>query len=127
MAKDQTKPLAPAAIKADRDALAAIKGMTGYASAKPEYGLTQLEASETALVAAEDNYTQKEAAFKAARDGQVAAQWAFHNDIIGGKQQVVGKFGDDSDEAQAVGLTKKSERAKPKRKKTGGNTPIKPG
>ena len=41
--------------------------------------------------------------------------------------QVIGKFGDDSDEAQAVGLTKKSERAKPKRKKTGGNTPIKPG
>ena len=57
----------------------------------------------------------------------MAAQWAFHNDIIGGKQQVIGKFGDDSDEAQAVGLTKKSERAKPKRKKTEGNTPTKPG
>ena len=126
MAKDQTKPLAPVAIKADRDALAAIKGMTGYASAKPEYELTKLDDGETALADAEDDYTQKEGAFKASRDALVAAQWAFHNVIIGGKQQVVGKFGDDSDQAQAVGLKKKSERAKPKRKSSGGNPPPKP-
>ena len=94
----------------------------------PVYSLHSTQNSgEPFFLLRSSGYTQKEAAFKAARDGQVAAQWAFHNDIIGGKQQVVGKFGDDSDEAQAVGLTKKSERAKPKRKKTGGNTPIKPG
>lgn len=53
----------------------------------------------------------------------VAAQWAFHNVILGAKQKVVAKFGDDSDEAQAVGLKKKSERAKPKRKPSGGTPP----
>jgi phage-related protein len=39
----------------------------------------------------------------------MAAQWAFHNMILGGKKQVVAQYGDDSDQAQAVGLTKKSE------------------
>ncbi|HEY5232033.1 MAG TPA: hypothetical protein VIK35_00670 [Verrucomicrobiae bacterium] len=43
----------------------------------------------------------------------MAAQWTFHNALLGAKQQVLAQFGDDSDEAQALGLTKKSERAKP--------------
>jgi len=51
------------------------------------------------------------------RNSSVAAQWTFHNAMLGAKQQVLAQYGDDSDEAQAVGLTKKSERAKPSKAK----------
>jgi hypothetical protein len=38
--------------------------------------------------------------------------------MLGGKEKVVAQFGDDCDQPQAVGLTKKSEYAKPARKQT---------
>ncbi len=52
---------------------------------------------------------------KAARDDATSAECDFHNVIIAAKQQVVAQYGVDSDEVQSVGLTKKSERAKPTR------------
>ena len=51
------------------------------------------------------------------RDTAVAAEWDYHNAILGGKRQVVAQYGDDSNETQAVGLTKSSERAAPGAKK----------
>ena len=44
--------------------------------------------------------------------------------MLGGKKQVVAQYGDDSDQAQAVGLTK-SEYSKPKSKKTPDPAPKK--
>jgi hypothetical protein len=58
-------------------------------------------------------------------DRMVAAQWARHNALLGAKQQVIAQYGDDSDEAQAVGLTKKSERAKPAARAKAAATPAK--
>ncbi len=52
-------------------------------------------------------------AFDAARDIAAQAEWDFHYLIVKARQQVVAQFGDDSNEAQAMGLTKKSERKKP--------------
>ena len=96
MAKDETKPLSADTLKGDKDALAAIKAMTGYASAKPEYELTKLTEADDDLKDAEAALTQEEARCKAARDAMVGAQWARHNAVLGAKQQVVAKFGDDS-------------------------------
>jgi hypothetical protein len=59
--------------------------------------------------------TQAEAAYKAARDNAVAAEWAFHNAVLGAKEQVIAQFGKDSNEVQAIGLKKKSERKSPSR------------
>jgi hypothetical protein len=48
----------------------------------------------------------------------VAAEWAFHNAILGVKEQVRAQFGPDSNEVQALGLVKKSEKARPSAAKT---------
>ena len=116
MAKDQTVSVAADVLKADADALAALVKMAGYQPANADYALTKLNAASASLKAAADAFAQAEADWQTARDGNVAAQWTFHNAILGAKQQVIAQYGDDSDEAQAVGLTKKSERAKPARK-----------
>jgi hypothetical protein len=116
MAKDQTKPIAPDALKADAAALAAIKKLSGYAPVKGDYAVGKLEDASAALKDAADTFAQAEADWQTARDNNVKAQWDFHNGIIGAKQQVVAQYGDDSNEAQAVGLTKKSEYAPRSRK-----------
>jgi hypothetical protein len=118
MAKNQTKPVSDKVLKADADALAAIKKMTGYQPADPNsaYTLAKLTAASTALDDAADAHAQAEADHKTARDGHVAAQWAFHNAMLGARTQVVAQYGDDSEQVASVGLKKKSERKAPTRK-----------
>ena len=116
MAKDQTRRLQPSILQADYDALAAINGMTGYTPANANFTLVKLQAGSDAMDAAQQAETQKQAEADAARDEAVAAEWAFHNAILGAKDQVKAQFGADSNEWQALGLTKKSEIAKPSAK-----------
>lgn len=50
------------------------------------------------------------AMYRAAADAARLAEWEFHNAVIAMKEVVRGQFGSDSNEAQAVGLKKKSDR-----------------
>jgi hypothetical protein len=127
MAKDQTKPVNAKTLKADRDALAAVKKMTGYQPADPNSPCTlaKLTVVEQAASDAADAHAQAKAAHKTARDADVTAQWALHNAMLGARQQVVALFGDDSEQAASVGLKKKSERAKPSRKQAAADAAAK--
>lgn len=126
MAKNQTVFVSADVLKSDSDALAAIAKITSYAPSRAELALAKLQAAEATLKKASDEFAQTEAAWQTARDAAVTAQWNFHNAMLGAKQQVVAQFGDDSDEAQAVGLKKKSERAtRTARAKTTTDTPAK--
>jgi len=55
---------------------------------------------------------------KSAADAARLAEWELHNAMLAVKEVVKGQFGSDSDQPQAVGLKKKSERERPSRKKT---------
>jgi hypothetical protein len=116
MAKDQTRRIQPSILQADRDALAAIAGITGYTPANAAYTLTKLQNAGGAMDTAQETETQKQADADAARDDATAAEWDFHNAILGAKDQVKAQFGADSNEWQALGQTKKSEFAKPSAK-----------
>ena len=124
MAKNETVPVNAATLKADADALAALKKISDYKPANADYTLDKLQAVSDALKPADDAFAQAEAAWQTARDTHVAAQWAFHNAMLGAKKQVIAQYGDDSNEAQALGLTKKSEYAKPTRDNTPTPTPV---
>lgn len=52
----------------------------------------------------------------AARDHAVAAEWEFHNAVLGMKDQVRAQYGSDSDQVQALGLKKKSKYRAPARR-----------
>ncbi len=113
MAKDQTRRLQPSILQSDRDTLAAIAGITGYTPANPAFTLTKLQNAGGAMDDAQETETQKQGDADAARDDAVAAEWDFHNAVLGAKAQVKAQFGDDSNEWQALGQTKKSEFARP--------------
>ena len=117
---NETKRLKPAVIEADRGSFAALQAVGGYAPANQAYALSAITAAQTALAGAQAAESQAEAALASARDTAVAREWEFHNLILGAKDQVIAQFGRDSNEVQAIGLKKASERSAPTRRKTAG-------
>jgi hypothetical protein len=116
MAQDQTHRLAPRLIQEDIATLSAIQGVTGYAPSNTAFALTALTAKQTSMNTAQATEVQKQGDADAARDAANAAEWVFHNAILGAKAQIKAQFGEDSDQWQSMGMKKKSERKKPARK-----------
>lgn len=109
MAKNETRRLKPSLLQNDKECFAALLGVAGYAPLNPRYSSDALKTTRADLNSAHQAEAQALAAAAAARQSAVAKEWEFHNLILGAKDQVVAQFGRDSDEAQAVGLKKKSE------------------
>ncbi len=116
MARDESKRLSPATLQADQDAYTALLAITGYAPANPEFAQTNVTAYFGDFQAARQAEVNAQNALDAARDAATAAEWGLHNAMLGVKAQVLAQFGADSDEVQALGLTKKSERKSPAHK-----------
>ncbi len=116
----------PSILQDDRDGFAALKAIGNYTPANPAFTVEQIQTAQDELVTRRDLEAQAQAALDATRDDAVAAEWDFHNAILGAKDQVRAQFGDDSNEYAALGLTKKSERQSPSRPGTSGPTPASP-
>ncbi len=115
-AKNQTRRLRPIQLQADQNALTAIQALSDYQPANPAYRAEKLGAALSSMQAAQQAEINAANALASARDAAVAAEWSFHNAMLGTKTQVVAQYGDDSDQAQALGLKKKSERKAPVRR-----------
>jgi len=116
MPKDQNKRITPGVLEADRSSFAALQGITAYAPANPAYAAAKIAAARDALASAQATEVQAAAALATVRDMAVAAEWEFHNLMLGAKDQVIAQFGRDSNEVQAIGLKKSSERKAPQRR-----------
>jgi hypothetical protein len=119
----QSKRVRPAQIQEDRDAFAALQAVAGYAPANPAYAMAAIAAAQVGLNSAQQAEAQAAAAAATARDNAVAQEWAFHNLMLGAKDQVRAQFGKDSNEVQAIGLKKKSEYSRPQRRAKKESTP----
>ena len=116
MASDETKRLKPKLLTADEDSYEAWQAIANYRPNNADYAADLVKTHYQALQALQAAETQAEAAYKAARDNAVKGEWDFHNLMLGVKDQVASQFGRDSNELQALGLKKKSERKAPTRK-----------
>lgn len=117
MPKDQNKRITPPVLEADRSSFAALQGIGGYTPTNPAYAVAAIKTLEAEMTGARDAEVQAAAALATARDRAAAKEWEFHNRILGVKDQVVAQFGRDSNEVQALGLKKASERKAPVRRK----------
>ncbi|HEX8336151.1 MAG TPA: hypothetical protein VF621_05435, partial [Pyrinomonadaceae bacterium] len=117
---NETRRIKPEVINADEESFAALQAMAGYAPANQAYTLAAITAAHGALQSAWTAESQAEAALATARDNAVTREREFHNLMLGAKDQVTAQFGRDSNEVQALGLKKASERKAPRRKKPGG-------
>ncbi|MGC4023215.1 MAG: hypothetical protein QM734_15360 [Cyclobacteriaceae bacterium] len=118
MAKNQTRRISPKIIADDIYSNDALKKINGYSPANSQYGAANIQTSYTTMITAQTNETQAIAALATARDLAAAAEWAFHNALLGAKDQVKAQFGKDSNEVQSLGLKKTSEYRNPKSKST---------
>ena len=114
MAFDQTKRLKPSVLQKDIDTFAAIKTLTpAYAPSDARFTAALMTTSQTNMSTAQGTEVTKKGEFQGARDAANAAEWAFHNLVLGARDQVRAQYGEDSDQVQAIGLKKKSERKRP--------------
>ena len=116
MAKDETKRIHPPQLVADQASYAAVQAIATYRPPRPEFDKPALTTVYNAMVKAQATETEKEGAAAAARDAANAAEWAFHNAVLGAKSQVTAQYGASSDEVQSLGLKKKVEYARPVRR-----------
>ncbi len=70
------------------------------------------------MLGGQQTETEKLALYRAAVDAARLAKWEFHNAVLAMKEVVRGQYGSDSDQAQAIGLKKKSNCKRPTHKKS---------
>ena len=117
MAKNQTRRITFGVLSVDRKAFAALQALAGYAPSNQAYTTENIKAARDRMEDLQREAIQAEAAAVAKRDAATAAEWEFHNAMLGAKTQVTAQFGPDSNEVQAMGLKKKSEYKSPVRRK----------
>lgn len=117
MADPKNRPLTPSQLLADLDAFASLKNISAYMPANSSFALANGNSLQAEMTAAQDEAVLTRNAAREARDREIAAEWAFHDFILGAKTQVKAQYGDSSNEIQALGLKKKSEYKSPSKKK----------
>ncbi len=114
---DITRRLSPQIISQDIDSLHGLQTISTYSTTRGDASVNYLQQAYQAMVTQQQIETEKLTLYRAAADAARLAEWEFHNAVLAMKEVVRGQYGSDSDESQAVGLKKKSERKRPNRKK----------
>jgi hypothetical protein len=115
--QNTSRRLTPTVINQDVDSLNGSKTIAGYSTQRPNATPEAMQIAYQAMLAQQQVETEKLALYRAAADAARLAEWEFHNSVLAMKEVVKGQFGSDSNEAQSVGLKKKSDRKRPSRPK----------
>lgn len=113
--QDTNRRLSPKIIQQDLDAYHGMQTIKAYKSARPEATPEAIKTAYEAMLAKQQEETEKQTLYKAAADAARLAEYEFHNSVLAMKETVKGLYGSDSNEAVAVGYKKKSERKRPTR------------
>ncbi len=116
--QNTTNRLRPQIISKDIDSFHGLQTIKTYETTRADASVENLQQAYQAMLTFQQAETEKLAVYRAAADTARLAEWEFHNAVLAMKEVVRGQYGSDSDQAQAVGLKKKSERKRPNRKKS---------
>jgi len=116
--QDKTRRLPPQAISQDVTSWHGLQTISSYDTSRTDASVDKLQQAYQAMLAQQQAETEKLTLYRAALDAARLAEWEFHNTVLAMKEVIRGQYGSDSDQAQAVGLKKKSDRKRPKSKKS---------
>ncbi|MDZ8027739.1 MAG: hypothetical protein RMX97_24020 [Nostoc sp. DedQUE11] len=116
-AQDRTRRLPPQSISQDVTSWHGLKTINSYDTTRTDASVDKLQQAYQAMLAQQQAETEKLTLYRAAADAARLAEWEFHNTVLAMKEVIRGQYGSDSDQAQAVGFKKKSDRRRSKRKK----------
>ncbi|MEB3355465.1 MAG: hypothetical protein VKK04_01870 [Synechococcales bacterium] len=114
-APDMTRRLSAKILDKDIDSLNGLGTVENYVAACSDALSTSLQQCYTEMLTLRQKETEMAVLHKAATDACRQAEWRFHNCVMSMKESVRAQFGPDSNEAQAIGYKKKSERKRPRR------------
>lgn len=118
--KKRLSPNQKAELKAD---LAGLKTITGYRPVKDEFKTEAVIAVDEQLDSVDEQISQAEAHIADLRNQSADLGALYVKKSKGVRQQIIGQYGDDSPEYEAVGGKRTSNRATPRRRGTNGNPP----
>lgn len=113
MPRNGRKPLTPSVIADDKAALSGLRTLVDYAPQNPAVTKAKLDTLDASCAQMEEELRQLLVQVAALRDRVADVQYDRHDGVILLRQQIIAQYGKDSDAAQAVGLKKQSEYAKP--------------
>ncbi|MBE9205200.1 hypothetical protein IQ244_01340 [Nostoc sp. LEGE 06077] len=116
--QDTTRRLSRQTITQDTTSLHGLQTIINYTTTRADATEETLQVAYQKMLTLQQVETEKLALYRAATDAARLAEWEFHNAVLAMKEVVRGQYGSDSDQAQAVGLKKKSDRKRPSRKKS---------
>ncbi|BAY25166.1 hypothetical protein NIES2100_49720 [Calothrix sp. NIES-2100] len=116
--QNTTRRLRPQFISEDVTSWHGLQTISTYETNRADASAAKLQQAYQAMLAQQQAETEKQALYRAAADAARLAEWEFHNTVLAMKEVVRGQYGLNSDQAQAVGLKKKSEYKRPSRKKS---------
>ncbi|MBG1264080.1 hypothetical protein [Nostoc commune] len=116
--QDITRRLRPQLISEDVTSWHGLQTISTYNTTRADADAAKLQQAYQAMLSSQQAETEKLTLYRAAADAARLAEWEFHNAVLAMKEVVRGQYGSDSDQAQAVGLKKKSERKRSSRKKS---------
>jgi hypothetical protein len=116
--QDTTRRLPPSTISQDVNSFHGLQTISNYNTSRVNATEENLQKAYRNMLAQQQAENEKLAMYRAAADAGRLAEWEFHNAVLAMKEAVRGQYGSDSDQAQAVGLKKKSDRKRPSRKKS---------
>ncbi|WP_414572904.1 hypothetical protein [Nostoc sp. CCY 9925] len=115
--QNTTRRLRPQLISEDVSSWHGLQTINTYETNRADASTAKLQQAYQAMLAQQQTETEKQTLYRAAADAARLAEWEFHNAVLAMKEVVRGQYGLNSDQAQAVGLKKKSEYKRPSRKK----------
>ena len=116
MAKDENRRVHSDVIDRDRTALVALQALNDYEPRQPGHSVQALLALNAEVEESRQAEMHAENELAAVRTRAIAAEWALHNAMLGVKSEIVVQYGADSHAIEAMGLKKKSDRKRPRRK-----------
>ena len=103
---------------ADGATVATVEGMARSVSPDSAILATQIQTATTTLWRTNDGgKIRLQEALEQARVVEIETTHAFHDVILGAKDQVIAQYGPDATAVQIIGLTRKSDHKRPTRRK----------
>lgn len=115
--------LSPTKLAKEKTYFANLKNIQGYEPRREEYAVAVIQPIHDRLDASLGREANLQAELAEVRDLIAADSTALVEKNDGATLQVAAQFGEDSAEYQALGRTRKSERATGRRRTSGNNTP----
>lgn len=114
----QNLPVPTAVLNTDHATVTALQNMSDYQPVSTDCSVNQLLLHQTDLAQAEQSEMAAEQALEQARNLRAEKSHVYHNAVVRARSYVIAQYGPDAPAVALIGLTRKSERKRPSKRRS---------